>query len=68
MVPQSRPLPRTPLLGIRYHEGTCYEVGHTWHPSCLYCCLEMFYNVYIGALKVYTPLYLVSSCLCAVNL
>jgi hypothetical protein len=58
MIPHSRPLPRTPLLG-RYHDGTCYEVGHTWHPSCLYCFLDLFYYAYVGALKVYAPLYLV---------
>ena len=54
MIPFSRPLPH-----FLQHSGTCHEVGHVWHPSCIYCFLEVFYYVYVGALKLYGPLYLV---------
>ena len=57
MIPFSRPLPH--FLFGQQHSGTCHEVGHIWHPSCIYCFLEVFYYVYVGALKLYGPLYLV---------
>ena len=56
MIPHSRPL--TSPFG-QVHSGTCHEVGHTWHPSCLYCTVEVFSYVYWGALKIYGPLYIV---------
>lgn len=43
-----------------YHEGTCYEVGHTWHPSCLYSFADLFCIVFWEGFKIYLPLYLVS--------
>ena len=43
-----------------YHEGTCYEVGHTWTESCLKSCAELFCITYWEAFKIYLPLYLVS--------
>ncbi len=43
-----------------YVRGSCHELGHTWHPSCMYSCCEMFMFVFLEALKVYIPLYLVS--------
>lgn len=56
MIPHSRPL--TSPFG-QVHSGTCHYLGHTWHPSCLYCFVEVFSNVYWGGLKIYGPLYLV---------
>ena len=43
----------------QYVEGTCHELGHAWHPSCLYSSAEVFCYVFYEALKIYTPLYLV---------
>lgn len=43
-----------------YQNGSCYELGHAWHPSCIYSAAEVFYFVFCEALKIYTPLYLVS--------
>ena len=42
-----------------YQDGECYELGHAWHPSCLYSWAEIFCFVFYEALKIYTPLYLV---------
>ncbi|XP_064404607.1 transmembrane protein 135-like [Halichondria panicea] len=44
-----------------YVRGSCHELGHTWHPSCMYSCCEMFMFVFLEALKVYIPLYLLSN-------
>ena len=43
-----------------YHEGSCHEVGHTWHPSCLYSFAELFCIVFYEGFKIYLPLYLVT--------
>jgi len=53
MIPFSRP------VNWLYLDGSCHELGHTWHPSCLYCTAELFAIVFWSAVKVYLPLYLV---------
>lgn len=38
----------------------CYEVGHTWHPSCGVSFLQITGGALEESLKIYAPLYLVS--------
>ena len=47
---------------LHYSTHTCYEVGHTWNPSCLGSVSEIGFHGIKVALKIYTPLYLVSGC------
>ena len=54
MIPFSRP------ADWQCQSGACHELGHTWHPSCVYCAVELFAHVFSGALKIYLPLYLVN--------
>lgn len=44
-----------------YLSGTCGELGHSWHPSCVYSTSEVFFFVFVGAIKVYLPLFVVRS-------
>ncbi|XP_064404613.1 transmembrane protein 135-like [Halichondria panicea] len=44
-----------------YLTGSCHEVGHTWNPSCIYCSCEILLFVFLGAIKIYLPLYLLSN-------
>ena len=39
---------------------SCYEVGHTWEKSCSLSTIQLFYDCFKYALKVYAPLYVVS--------
>jgi hypothetical protein len=41
--------------------GTCYELGHTWTPSCIHSSSEVFAYVFYEAMKIYVPLYLISN-------
>ncbi|XP_054157368.1 transmembrane protein 135-like, partial [Oppia nitens] len=38
----------------------CYEIGHTWTPSCEDAAIDMTLTVFVEAVKLYTPLYLMS--------
>ncbi|XP_054166120.1 transmembrane protein 135-like [Oppia nitens] len=38
----------------------CYEIGHTWTPSCSEAAIELGIIVFKESLKLYTPLYLLS--------
>lgn len=38
---------------------TCYELGHTWTPSCLYASADVALVVLKQALKIYGTLYTV---------
>lgn len=38
----------------------CYEIGHTWHPSCRVSFLQITWGALEESLKIYAPLYLVS--------
>ncbi|XP_048767436.2 transmembrane protein 135-like isoform X2 [Ostrea edulis] len=42
---------------------TCYEIGHTWTPSCLYASVDVAFVVFKQALKVYGTLYTVAGIL-----
>lgn len=37
----------------------CYEIGHTWHPSCRVSFLQITGGALEESLKIYAPLYLV---------
>ncbi|KAB7497380.1 hypothetical protein Anas_00976 [Armadillidium nasatum] len=39
------------------HE-TCYELGHTWHPSCSKTSFDMFISSAIASFKIYGVVYL----------
>ncbi|KAH0513901.1 Transmembrane protein 135 [Microtus ochrogaster] len=36
----------------------CYEIGHTWHPSCRVSFLQITWGALEESLKIYAPLYL----------
>ncbi|KAM4848918.1 transmembrane protein 135 isoform X3 [Urocitellus parryii] len=36
----------------------CYEIGHTWHPSCRVSFLQVTWGALEESLKIYAPLYL----------
>lgn len=38
----------------------CYEIGHTWNPSCVLSALDVTKSAMEVAFKIYAPLYLVS--------
>ncbi|MEE6473042.1 hypothetical protein FKM82_009828 [Ascaphus truei] len=42
---------------------SCYEIGHTWHPSCLASYLQITQGAMEESLKIYAPLYLVAAIL-----
>ncbi|XP_018408757.1 PREDICTED: transmembrane protein 135 isoform X2 [Nanorana parkeri] len=42
---------------------SCYEIGHTWHPSCLMSYLQITQGAMEESLKIYAPLYLVAALL-----
>ncbi|CDQ99263.1 unnamed protein product [Oncorhynchus mykiss] len=42
---------------------SCYEIGHTWNPSCVMSTLEITAGALEVSFKIYAPLYLVSSSL-----
>lgn len=37
----------------------CYEIGHTWHPSCGVSFVQITGGALEESLKIYAPLYLV---------
>lgn len=39
---------------------TCYELGHTWHPSCTKSSFDMFISSAYTSLRIYAIVYLVS--------
>ena len=39
---------------------SCYELGHTWNPSCSASGLEVGLNSFEEALKIYASVYCVS--------
>lgn len=39
----------------------CYEAVHPWTPHCSDCALDIGLTVFGEAIKLYTPLYLVST-------
>ncbi|KAL0629865.1 Transmembrane protein 135 [Plecturocebus cupreus] len=40
----------------------CYEIGHTWHPSCRVSFLQITGGALEESLKIYAPLYLMEPC------
>ena len=55
---------RTLAMGISFSklrpiEYTCYELAHTWHPSCTHCSVEIGGSVFKEALKIYSSVYVV---------
>nr|XP_027798678.1 transmembrane protein 135 [Marmota flaviventris] len=41
----------------------CYEIGHTWHPSCRVSFLQVTWGALEESLKIYAPLYLIAAIL-----
>ncbi|XP_061595199.1 transmembrane protein 135 [Cololabis saira] len=41
----------------------CYEIGHTWDPSCLQAALDVTKSALEVSLKIYAPLYLIAALL-----
>ncbi|XP_035298297.1 transmembrane protein 135 isoform X3 [Cricetulus griseus] len=41
----------------------CYEIGHTWHPSCRVSFLQITWGALEESLKIYAPLYLIAAVL-----
>ena len=39
---------------------SCYEIGHTWNPSCVHSTLDITAGALEVSFKIYAPLYLVS--------
>lgn len=39
---------------------SCYELGHTWNPSCTFSTLQVTAGALEVSFKIYAPLYLVS--------
>ncbi|KAM5180261.1 transmembrane protein 135 [Mantella aurantiaca] len=42
---------------------SCYEIGHTWNPSCLTSYLQITQGAMEESFKIYAPLYLVAALL-----
>ncbi|XP_073937635.1 transmembrane protein 135 isoform X3 [Castor canadensis] len=41
----------------------CYEIGHTWHPSCRVSFVQITWAALEESLKIYAPLYLIAAIL-----
>nr|XP_023420354.1 transmembrane protein 135 [Cavia porcellus] len=41
----------------------CYEIGHTWNPSCMVSFLQITWGALEESLKIYAPLYLIAAIL-----
>uniref|UniRef100_A0A4X2KEQ3 Transmembrane protein 135 n=1 Tax=Vombatus ursinus TaxID=29139 RepID=A0A4X2KEQ3_VOMUR len=41
----------------------CYEIGHTWHPSCRVSFIQITRGALEESLKIYAPLYLIAAIL-----
>uniref|UniRef100_A0A3B5MJS1 Transmembrane protein 135 n=1 Tax=Xiphophorus couchianus TaxID=32473 RepID=A0A3B5MJS1_9TELE len=42
---------------------SCYEVGHTWHPSCVQSAADITKGALEVSFKIYAPLYLIAAIL-----
>uniref|UniRef100_A0A3P9PK28 Transmembrane protein 135 n=1 Tax=Poecilia reticulata TaxID=8081 RepID=A0A3P9PK28_POERE len=42
---------------------SCYEVGHTWHPSCVQSAADITKGALEVSFKIYAPLYLIAAVL-----
>ncbi|KAM9729053.1 transmembrane protein 135 [Menidia menidia] len=42
---------------------SCYEVGHTWNPSCVHSALDITRGALEVSFKIYAPLYLIAAVL-----
>ncbi|KAM3868616.1 transmembrane protein 135 [Diretmus argenteus] len=42
---------------------SCYEIGHTWNPSCVHSVLEVTRGALEVSFKIYAPLYLIAAIL-----
>lgn len=42
---------------------SCYEIGHTWNPSCTVAYLQITQGALEESLKIYAPLYLIAAIL-----
>uniref|UniRef100_A0A3P8YR81 Transmembrane protein 135 n=1 Tax=Esox lucius TaxID=8010 RepID=A0A3P8YR81_ESOLU len=42
---------------------SCYEIGHTWNPSCIMSTLEITAGALEVSFKIYAPLYLIAAIL-----
>ncbi|XP_030217539.1 transmembrane protein 135 isoform X2 [Gadus morhua] len=42
---------------------SCYEIGHTWNPSCVQSALEVTRGALEVSFKIYAPLYLIAAIL-----
>uniref|UniRef100_A0A8C9VX68 Transmembrane protein 135 n=1 Tax=Scleropages formosus TaxID=113540 RepID=A0A8C9VX68_SCLFO len=42
---------------------TCYELGHTWNPSCVESTLQVTAGALEAAFKIYAPLYVIAAIL-----
>ncbi|XP_060223478.1 transmembrane protein 135 isoform X1 [Meriones unguiculatus] len=42
---------------------SCYEIGHTWHPSCRVSFVQITWGALEESLKIYAPLYLIAAVL-----
>uniref|UniRef100_A0A8D0ZJD6 Transmembrane protein 135 n=1 Tax=Sus scrofa TaxID=9823 RepID=A0A8D0ZJD6_PIG len=41
----------------------CYEIGHTWHPSCRVAFVQITRGALEESLRIYAPLYLIAAIL-----
>ncbi|CAN0228726.1 unnamed protein product [Lampetra planeri] len=41
----------------------CYEIGHTWDPSCVTAFRQVSWGAFDEAVRIYTPLYLIAALL-----
>ncbi|XP_061558307.1 transmembrane protein 135 [Phycodurus eques] len=41
----------------------CYEVGHTWNPSCMQSCVDITRGALEVSFKIYAPLYVIAAIL-----
>ncbi|XP_035522834.1 transmembrane protein 135-like [Morone saxatilis] len=42
---------------------SCYELGHTWNPSCVHSALDVTRGALEVSFKIYAPLYLIAAVL-----
>ena len=47
-------------VGFRVLPHNCYELAHTWNPSCVGATLDVTKSAALYSLKVYTALYTVT--------
>ncbi|CAH2225566.1 transmembrane 135 isoform X1 [Pelobates cultripes] len=65
--PPPAPPPPRPYLNMAAHSKaiphSCYEIGHTWNPSCLTSYLQITRSALEESFKIYAPLYLIAAIL-----